>query len=75
MIELNPILADLEPDIEGLIVNRMSEPPAYAIAPIDRCYALTGTIKLNWEGISGGPKVREAVSAFFEDLHAQAVGA
>ena len=56
MLELNPVLAGLEPDIEGLIVNRLSDPPAYAIAPIDRCYALTGTIKLNWEGISGGPR-------------------
>jgi hypothetical protein len=73
MIELNPILAELEPDIEGLIVNRLSDPPAYAIAPIDRCYALTGTIKLNWEGISGGPKVREAVSSFFDELQTAAV--
>ena len=47
--------------------------PAYAIAPIDRCYALTGTIKVNWEGISGGPRVQEAVSGFFEELQAQAV--
>jgi hypothetical protein len=75
MVELNPLLADLEPDIEGLIVNRLSDPPAYAIAPIDRCYALTGTIKMNWEGISGGPRVREAVSGFFADLHARAVPA
>jgi hypothetical protein len=74
MVELNPILDDLEPDIEGLIVNRLSDPPAYAIAPIDRCYALTGTIKVNWEGISGGPKVGVAVSSFFEDLRAEAVG-
>ncbi len=74
MVELNPILADLEPDIEGLIVNRLSDPPAYAIAAIDRCYALTGTIKVNWEGISGGLKVREAVSGFFEELRAQARG-
>jgi hypothetical protein len=73
MVELNPILADLEPDIEGLIVNRLSEPPAYAIAPIDRCYALTGTIKVNWEGISGGTGVHEAVSSFFDELQAQAV--
>ena len=28
--------------------------PTYVIAPIDRCYALTGTIKAHWEGISGG---------------------
>jgi Family of unknown function (DUF5947) len=75
MVDLNPILSDLEPDIEGLIVNRLSEPPAYAIAPIDRCYALTGTIKVNWEGISGGSGVREAVSGFFDDLRAGAVAA
>ncbi len=72
MVELNPILADLEPDVEALIVNRLSDPPAYAIAPIDRCYALTGTVKVNWEGISGGPGVGEAVSSFFDDLRAQA---
>jgi hypothetical protein len=75
MVELNPILADLEPDIEGLIVNRLSEPPAYAIAPIDRCYALTGTIKANWEGISGGAGVADAVSSFFAGLHSEAVAA
>ncbi len=75
MIELNPILAELEADIEGLIVNRLSEPPAYSIAPIDRCYALTGTIKVNWEGISGGPRVQEAVSSFFAQLEQQAVAA
>jgi Fe-S cluster biogenesis protein NfuA len=74
MVELNPILADLEPDIEALIVNRLSDPPAYAIAPIDRCYALTGTIKVSWEGISGGPKVGEAVSGFFDELRTQALG-
>ena len=28
MVELNPVLAALEPDIEGLIVNRLSDPPA-----------------------------------------------
>ena len=25
MVDLNPVLADLEPDIEGLIVNRLSD--------------------------------------------------
>ncbi len=75
MVQLNPLLADLEPDIEGLIVNRLSDPPCYAIAPIDRCYALTGAIKVNWEGISGGSKVGEAVAAFFEELQSQAVAA
>jgi hypothetical protein len=72
MTERNPILAGLEPDIEGLIVNRLSDPPAYAIAPIDRCYELTGTVKANWQGISGGGDVERAVAAFFDRLQEQA---
>ena len=75
MRELNPVLDGLEPDIEGLIANRLADPPIYVIAPIDRCYALTGTIKARWEGISGGPGVEAAVAEFFEALRAQAVPA
>jgi hypothetical protein len=75
MLELNPVLTGLEPDIEGLIANRMSDPPMYVIAPIDRCYALTGTIKAHWEGISGGSGVHDAVEQFFGDLHAKATTA
>jgi hypothetical protein len=72
MRELNPVLQTLEPDIEGLIANRLADPPAYVIAPIDRCYELTGTVKAAWEGISGGPGVEIAVDGFFTTLRAQA---
>jgi Family of unknown function (DUF5947) len=72
MRALNPVLDNLEPDIEGLIANRLADPPVYVIAPIDRCYALTGTIKAHWEGISGGPGVETAVTHFFEHLRAEA---
>lgn len=72
MVALNPVLAEMEPDIEGLIVNRLADPPVYVVAPIDRCYALTGAIKASWEGISGGTGVERAVAAFFEALRAQA---
>jgi Family of unknown function (DUF5947) len=72
MRSLNPVLDNLEPDIEGLIANRLADPPTYVIAPIDRCYALTGTIKAHWEGISGGPGVQDAVARFFEALRAEA---
>jgi hypothetical protein len=71
----NPVLADLEADVEGLIVNRLSDPPVYAIAPIDRCYELTGTVKVAWEGISGGTSVTDAVARFFDSLQAQALAA
>jgi hypothetical protein len=72
MCQLNPVLSGLESDIEGLIVNRLSDPPMYAIAPIDQCYALTGAIKATWEGISGGTGVEHAVTRFFENLQAKA---
>lgn len=71
----NPVLNGLEADIEGLIVNRLTEPAAYALAPIDRCYELTGAIKAAWQGISGGPGVEVAVAAFFTRLHGEAVAA
>jgi hypothetical protein len=73
MLTLNPALTGLEPDVEGLIVNRLADPSIYVIAPIDRCYALTGTIKSHWEGISGGDGVQEAVTTFFDGLRAEAV--
>jgi Family of unknown function (DUF5947) len=73
MVALNPVLAGLEPDVEGLIVNRLADPPMHVIAPIDRCYALTGTIKAHWEGISGGDGVEQAVAGFFKRLQDEAL--
>jgi len=73
MVALNPMLAGLEPDVEGLIVDRLAHPPIHVIAPIDRCYALTGTIKAHWEGISGGDGVARAVAGFFERLRGEAL--
>ena len=72
MCALNPVLDTLEPDIEGLIANRLCDPPIHVIAPIDRCYELTGTIKAAWQGISGGPGVETAVHGFFASLRAKA---
>jgi hypothetical protein len=70
---MNPVLEHLEPDAEALIVNRTSDPPAYAIAPIDRCYMLVGLVKAAWEGISGGAGVEAAIEEYFEDLRAVAL--
>ncbi len=69
LVERNPQLAELDPDAEALIVNRLSEPHRHVIAPIDDCYRLVGLIKTRWEGISGGGVLHEAVPQFFEALH------
>jgi hypothetical protein len=68
LVGMNPVLRTLEPDAEGLIVNRMSDPAVYAIAPIDRCYMLVGLIKASWEGISGGAGVERSIEAYFDEL-------
>jgi Family of unknown function (DUF5947) len=73
LVDMNPVLRGLERDAEGLIVNRISDPPAFAIAPIDRCYMLVGLIKVSWEGISGGAGVERAIHRYFEDVRARAV--
>ena len=68
----NPPLEQLEADAEALVVNRMSQPPEYAIVPIDQCYALVGLIKSRWEGISGGSAIEEAVPEFFAAIRSRA---
>jgi hypothetical protein len=73
LVALNPLLAELEADTEALVVNRMTEPPQYAIVPIDQCYMLVGMIRAGWEGITGGDAVERAVTAFFDSLRDRAV--
>jgi hypothetical protein len=72
LVSENPILEQLDTDAEALVVNRISAPPQYALVPIDQCYALVGLIKSNWEGISGGRAIEEAVPQFFAALRARA---
>jgi hypothetical protein len=72
LVERNPVLADLDPDAEALVANRLADPPQYVIAPIDECYALVGLIKSQWEGISGGDAIAHAVPQFFAAMRARA---
>jgi len=72
LIEDNPALGDLEPDVEGLIVNRLADPRQYAVAPIDQCYMLVGLVKSSWEGISGGTGLERAIAGFFDGLREKA---
>jgi len=66
LVELNPILNDLDADGEALVVNRMTGQHQHAIVPIDECYRLVGLIKSTWQGISGGNAIEEAVPKFFD---------
>jgi Family of unknown function (DUF5947) len=75
LVARNPALEELDSDAEALVVDRISDPPQYAILPIDACYALVGLVKSRWEGISGGGAIEQAVPEFFTALRARATGA
>lgn len=72
LVKDNPVLEGLEPDVEGLIVNRLADPRQFAIAPIDQCYMLVGLVKTSWEGISGGTGLERAIAGFFNGLRVKA---
>jgi hypothetical protein len=77
IVNANPILNKLEPDIEALLVNRVghareSSPAEYYFAPIDDCYRLVGVIRTHWKGLSGGTEVWAEIAQFFAALKARA---
>jgi hypothetical protein len=73
IVERNPALQFLQPDIEALLVNRVGHahgmgPAEYYIAPMDECYKLVGLIRTHWKGFSGGTEVWSEIGRFFKDL-------
>ena len=68
IVEENPVLGLLQPEVEALLVNRLSGNHLHYIVPIDECYRLCGLVRLHWRGLSGGSEVWEAVGQFFGRL-------
>lgn len=73
IVEDNPVLKDMEPDTEALLVNRAGIAPnlsgnEYYLVPIDECYKLVGLIRAHWRGLSGGSEVWKEIGIFFADL-------
>jgi hypothetical protein len=67
----NPILNDLETDVEALLINRVRDTREYYIVPIDACYRLVGLIRIYWKGLSGGEEAWKAITEFFTDIRAK----
>jgi hypothetical protein len=69
----NPVLNEIESDVEALLVNRLdhgrgAERSEYYLVPIDKCYELVGLIRSHWRGLSGGADVWRRIRCFFDDL-------
>ena len=68
LVEGNPSLRELQPDVEALLVNRLGKDPEHYFVGIDKCYALVGLVRSHWRGLSGGTKVWEEIGRFFTNL-------
>src|SRR5262249_44458005 len=68
LVTENPGLAEIEPDVEALLVNRVGTAREYFIAPIDVCYELVGLIRRHWRGLSGGDAVWQEIEKMFARL-------
>jgi hypothetical protein len=70
----NPVLAELEPDVEALLVNRTGTAREHYRVPIDECYHLVGLLRKHWRGLSGGVEVWKQIEHFFAQLARKAEG-
>ena len=68
LVDDNPSLASLTPDVEALLVNRVRGAREVYRVPIDKCYGLVGLIRTHWRGLAGGAEVWKHVEGFFDDL-------
>jgi hypothetical protein len=75
--DANPVLKEMNSDVEALLLNRIGHTrgfsaPEYYILPIDECYKLVGLIRARWRGFSGGTEVWQEIGQFFAGLKQRA---
>jgi hypothetical protein len=75
VVRANPVLLDLEPDVEALLVYKRPTGLECYLAPIDACYELVGRIRRRWKGFHGGAEAWQEIEAFFAQLRARSTTA
>jgi hypothetical protein len=78
IVARNPVLNEMQSDVEGLLVNRLGYSRGYSgaeyyLLPIDECYKLVGLIRMHWKGLSGGTEVWKELGEFFKSVRARSV--
>jgi hypothetical protein len=64
----NPVLGELQPDVEALLVYRVASVREHYRVSIDHCYRLVGLVRVHWRGFSGGAQAWEEIGRFFVAL-------
>lgn len=63
------LAAELEPDVEALLVRRQQgRPTECLLVPIDACYRLVGLVRLHWRGFDGGSDAWREIDEFLDAL-------
>jgi uncharacterized protein DUF5947 len=74
ILAANPALAEPAPDVEAILVRRVSDRESDGdqfecwLVPIDACYELVGRVKLKWRGFDGGADLWADLDAFLAGL-------
>jgi hypothetical protein len=74
VVDANPTLDTLEPDVEAFLVraDREAGGAECFVVPIDACYDLVGRLRLLWRGFDGGREAHDALDAFFDTVRSKA---
>lgn len=70
VVQTNPALALLAPDVEAVLIRGGREQRGFAawVVPIDACYELVGRMRQTWRGFDGGQEARATMQDFFETV-------
>jgi hypothetical protein len=68
----NPVVRELETDVEALLVNRARGARDHYLVPIEDPFRLVALIRTRWRGLTGGKEVWEEIDGFFEGLSRKA---
>jgi hypothetical protein len=68
LLAATPTLADLLPDVEGLLVHKADSGFECFAIPIDACYELVGLVRMHWKGFDGGEEAWTAIHGYFDSL-------
>jgi Family of unknown function (DUF5947) len=63
-----PVLADLAPRMEALLVNTTGDRREEWLVPVDDCYRLVAVVRREWTGLTGGDRVGPEIEGFFDEL-------
>ena len=78
IVETNPQLATLQPDVEAVLIRTEAAAraddagPECFIVPIDVCYELVGEMRRVWRGFDGGAEAHVVLRAFFDRIRERA---